>query len=148
MRIKLVLILNFSFINKVFKNLGSIINFQKKQKLFFLLVQPKVLHKRNLSQGEKIFKKKIFKKNTINTKLKFLNYLSKDSNDLQSIVEKKYPILRELLEYIKNERMLLKITGSGSVCYGLFKERNDAKRALYNLKIKYPKFWASLAKTI
>ena len=33
-------------------------------------------------------KKKIFKKNKINTKLKFLNYLSKDNNDLQSIVEK------------------------------------------------------------
>ena len=134
------------------KNLGSIINFEKKQKLFFLLVQPgvKCSTKEIYLKVKNYSKKRILKKNKINTKLKLLNYLSKDNNDLQSIVEKKYPIFSELLENIKNEKgcYFSRITGSGSVCYGLFKERNDAKKALNNLKVKYPKFWTSLAKTV
>ena len=40
------------------------------------------------------------------------------------------------------------MTGSGSVCYGLFDNEIKAKKALNNLKIKYPKFWLSLAKTV
>ena len=41
-----------------------------------------------------------------------------------------------------------RITGSGSVCYGLFDHKIIAKKALNNLKKKYPKFWISLAKTV
>ena len=86
----------------------------------------------------------------LKTKKNFINYILNAKNDLQSIVEKKYPILRELLEYIKNEKgcYFSRITGSGSVCYGLFKDQITAKKALYNLKNKYPKFWLSLAKTV
>jgi 4-diphosphocytidyl-2C-methyl-D-erythritol kinase len=40
------------------------------------------------------------------------------------------------------------MTGSGSVCYGLFNDQMSAKKALNNLKNKYPKFWLSLAKTV
>ncbi len=36
-----------------------------------------------------------------------------------------------------------RISGSGSVCYGLFKSEKNAKKALNKLKIKYPKFWFS-----
>ena len=40
------------------------------------------------------------------------------------------------------------MTGSGSVCYGLFMDPIVAKKALHKLKKKYPKFWISLAKTV
>ena len=40
------------------------------------------------------------------------------------------------------------MTGSGSVCYGLFKDQINAKKALNKLKKKYPKFWHSFAKTV
>ena len=40
------------------------------------------------------------------------------------------------------------MTGSGSVCYGLFINQITAKKALNNLKKKYPKFWLSFAKTV
>ena len=43
---------------------------------------------------------------------------------------------------------LSRMTGSGSVCYGLFSDQIKAKKGLYNLKIKHPKFWTSLAKTV
>ena len=41
-----------------------------------------------------------------------------------------------------------RMTGSGSVCYGLFINPNSAKKARINLKKIYPKFWVSIAKTV
>jgi 4-diphosphocytidyl-2-C-methyl-D-erythritol kinase len=134
------------------KNLRSIIEIKKKQKLFFLLIQPniKCSTKDIYSEVRKYFKKKIFQKNRINTKPKFISYLAKSENDLQSIVEKKYPILNQLLSNIKNENgcHFSRMTGSGSVCYGLFNSQINAKKAFNNLKKKYPKFWLSLAKSV
>ena len=134
------------------KNLRSIIDLKKKQSLFFLLIQPpvKCSTKEIYSRVKKFSKKKKLKKNKINTKRKFIGHLLKGSNELQSIVEKKYPIIKELLTDIKNENgcHFSRMTGSGSVCYGLFNNQIEAKKALKNLKIKYPKLWSSIAKTV
>lgn len=134
------------------KNLRSVIDLKKKQNLFFVLIQPQVKcsTKEIYSYVRNYSKKKAFKKEKINTKRKFLNYLSKGSNDLQLIVEKKYPIIKGLLTNIKNEKgcHFSRMTGSGSVCYGLFNNQIEAKKSLKNLKIKYPKFWSTLAKTL
>ena len=95
-------------------------------------------------------KKDKFKKNLINSKSKYLEYLSKNRNDLQFIVERKYPILKRLLSDIRDEKgcHISRMTGSGSVCYGVFKDQIVAKKAINKLKKKYPKFWVSLAKTV
>ena len=71
-------------------------------------------------------------------------------NELQSIVENKYPVVNELLEEIRDKKgcYFSRITGSGSVCYGIFEKEREAKAALNSMKSKYPKFWYSLAKTI
>jgi 4-diphosphocytidyl-2-C-methyl-D-erythritol kinase len=134
------------------KNLGLITNIKKKHKLFFLLIQPSVKcsTKEIYARVKNYSKKKRLEKNIVKTQYKFISHLSKSSNDLQSIVEKKYPIIKELLTNIKNEKgcYFSRMTGSGSVCYGLFNNQIKAKKALNNLKIKYPKFWASLAKTV
>ena len=76
-----------------------------------------------------------------------MKYLLNNKNDLQFIVEK--ILIIKILEDIKNENgcILSRITGSGSVCFGLFEDYEFSK-ALKRLKIKYPKFWFSLAKTI
>jgi len=134
------------------KNLRSIIEIKKKQNFFFVLVQPniKCSTKEIYSKVRHYSKKKAFKKYKLNTKLKLMNYLSKSSNGLQLIVEKKYPIVKKLLIDIKSEKgcRFSRMTGSGSVCYGLFNNQIKAKKALNNLKIKHPKFWSSLAKTV
>ena len=134
------------------KNLRSIINLKKKQNMFFVLIQPHVKCSTKLiySRVKNYSNKKPFEKSRINSRLKFISYLSKSNNELQSIVEKKYPIIKELLKDIKNEKgcYFSRMTGSGSVCYGLFNNEIKAKKALNNLKIKYPKFWSSFAKTI
>jgi 4-diphosphocytidyl-2-C-methyl-D-erythritol kinase len=145
--------LKLFFYNQGFmKNLRLIINIKKKHKLFFLLIQPSVKcsTKEIYARVKNYSKKKRLEENRIKTQSKFISYLSKNSNDLQSIVEKKYPIIKELLINIGNEKgcYFSRMTGSGSVCYGLFNNQIKAKKALNNLKTKYPKFWSSLAKTV
>ena len=134
------------------KNTQTIMDFKRKQKLFFVLIQPniKCSTKEIYSNVKKFSKKQLFKKDAIKNKFRFISYLSKSSNDLQSIVEKKYPRIKELLKNILKENgcCFSRITGSGSVCYGLFNDQMSAKKALNNLKNKYPKFWLSLAKTV
>ena len=89
-----------------------------------------------------LYNSKIIDKNQIN--------LINSKNDLQLVVEKKHPIIRELLIDIRKIKgcYFSRMTGSGSVCYGLFTNKIKAKKALNNLKIKYPKFWSAIAKTV
>ena len=71
-------------------------------------------------------------------------------NELQSIVEKKHPIIKTLLIDISAKKgcTFARMSGSGSVCYGLFNNESNAKKALNKIKTKYPKFWFSIAKTV
>ena len=134
------------------KNLRTVIEISKLHKFYFVLIQPKIkcltkeIYSRvtNFSTKENLDKKMIKSKNT------FLDHLKKSRNDLQFIVEKKHPLIKRLLRDIYNEKgcYFSRLTGSGSVCYGLFKDRIFAKKALNKLKNKYPKFWFSLAKTV
>ena len=134
------------------KNLRTIIELKKRQKFHFVLTQPKIKcsTKEIYLNLNKFSKKEKFNKNIYKSRDKFLGYLLDNRNDLQFVVEKKYPFFKKLLTDIENERgcNFSRVTGSGSVCYGLFKYKIDAKKALNKLKNKYPKFWFSLAKTV
>ena len=134
------------------KNLKKIQTFKKRQKFHFVLAKPKIKcsTKEIYSKVKKFSKKEKFSKNMMRKKNKFLDYLSKNRNDLQFIVERKYPQIKKLLKDIKNEKecCFSRMTGSGSVCYGLFNNQKNAKKAFINLKYKYPKIWFSLAKTV
>lgn len=133
------------------KNLKSIIGLKKKN-FYFVLIQPKIRcsTKDIYSRVKKFSKKKPLDKKIINSKNRFLTYLSNSTNDLQFVVERKHPSIKKLLKDIKSERgcHFSRMTGSGSVCYGLFDHKIIAKKALNKLKKKYPKFWISLAKTV
>ena len=133
------------------KNLTNISNLKKKE-LFFILIKPNLRcsSKEVYSKVQEYSKKKLLIKRKINTKSKFINFLSQENNDLQSIVVKKYPLINKLLIAIRNEKgcCFSRMTGSGSVCYGLFEDQIMAKKALNKLKSKFPKFWFSFAKTV
>ena len=79
-----------------------------------------------------------------------MSYLSKSSNELQSIVEKQHPIIKKVLNSLSKAKgcYFSRMTGSGSACYGLFRDKHSSKVALKRLRKKYPKFWFSIAKTI
>jgi 4-diphosphocytidyl-2-C-methyl-D-erythritol kinase len=134
------------------QNLKTIKIFKKKQKLIFLLSHPNIncsTHK-IYSKVKKYSKKNKFNFNKINNKKKFLNHMLAQKNELQVIVEKKYPIIKTLLIDMcaKKGCYLSRMSGSGSVCYGLFNNESNAKKALNKIKTKYPKFWFSIAKTV
>ncbi len=132
--------------------LGSIVDLKIKHKFFFVLIQPsiKCSTREIFSKVKKYSKKTKFVKNKIYKKREFLNFLSKSRNDLQLIVEKKYPDLKKILDNLSVQKdcYFSRMTGSGSVCYGLFPDKNSAKKAINKLKNKYPKFWISFAKTV
>ena len=134
------------------ENLKTVKVSQKKYKLFFLLSHPNInCSTREIYSKVKKYSKKIkLKSYKFNNKKKFIEYISSQKNELQSIVEKKYPIVKKLLIDISAEKgcYFSRISGSGSVCYGLFDNENNAKKALYKIRTKYPKFWLSLAKTV
>ena len=134
------------------KNLGSIINQKIKQKFFFVLIKPpiKCSTREIYSKIKKHSSKTVFNKRAVKKRTSFLNLLINSKNDLQSVVEKKYPKLKAILNNISLQKgcYFSRMTGSGSVCYGLFINLNSAKKARINLKKIYPKFWISIAKTV
>ena len=81
---------------------------------------------------------------------KFIDMIKKDHNDLQELVEKKYPIITQLILSIFDQAgcIFSRMTGSGSACYGVFKSKKTAKFAMTELKRKYPKYWCVITKTI
>jgi 4-diphosphocytidyl-2-C-methyl-D-erythritol kinase len=134
------------------KNLEEIINLRKKYNLFFLLVYPNVRSstKYVYSKVTNYSKKSNYNFNKINSKNKFIKLLINSNNDLQSIVENKYSMIKKLLKEIKQKKgcYFSRMTGSGSVCYGVFTSEKTAKAALSSIRLKRPKFWFSIAKTI
>ena len=123
-------------------NLRSIIALNESQRYYFVLIQPKIKcsTKEIFSIVKKFSRREKFDKNLSKSKNKFLYYILNSRNDLQFIVERKYPVIKKLLTDIKNENgcCLSRMTGSGSVCYGLFKGRFAANKALNNLKKNIP----------
>ena len=93
--------------------------------------------------------KEMIKTRDVN-KEKFNENVKKDRNDLQKLVEKKYSKISTLLQSINKLKgcNFSRMTGSGSVCYGVYKSKKTAKFALTNLKRKYPKYWCVVTKTI
>ena len=133
-------------------NLKKVIKFKKKHNLFFLVVYPyiKCSTKQIYSKVKNHRNRKINKKKLHKGVYAFINEVTKSNNDLQSIVEKKYPDLKKLISNISKEKgcYFSRMTGSGSACYGLFRDKRCSKVAVKRLRKKYPKFWFSIAKTI
>jgi len=134
------------------KDLKSVVKIDKKHRFYFLLIFPKIKSstKSVYLRLKKYSKLKIFKKSNFHSKKDFINYLKNSKNDLQLVVEKKHPIIKSLLKNISSVKgcHLSRMTGSGSSCYGVFKNEKNAKIALKKLKKKFPNFLFFTAKSI
>ena len=134
------------------KNLKTINDFRRKYTLYFLLVYPNIRCSTGYvySKVKEYSLKSKYSFSKINDKSKLIGFLINKNNDLQSIVENKYPIIKKLIIAIGQKKgcYFSRMTGSGSVCYGVFKSEKTAKAALNGIKLKYPKCWSSVAKTI
>ena len=134
------------------KNLFKILRFKKLYTFYFVLVFPNI----NCS-SKQIYSKvrnfnSLLKKDlsNIQSKSKYLQFLQNETNDLQSIVEKKYPRIKKILDLIKVQKNSLfsRMTGSGSVCFGVFHDKNSAKLGLRVIQKKLPNYWCVIAKSI
>ena len=141
----------FFYNQGILQSLKKIDKFKKKYKLFFLVVYPNIkCSTREVYSKVKNYNKKKVLKQIHKNKAALINQIFNLNNDLQSIVEKKYPVIQKLLLNISTEKgcYFSRMTGSGSACYGLFGDKRSSKVALKRLRKKYPKFWFSIAKTI
>jgi len=135
------------------KNLKTVVTNPYKHQFYFLLVYPHIksstktvyLNVKGFSKKRQIKKSQTFKEKNL-----FIETLIEQKNDLQLIVEKKHPIIKEIIDSIGKKKgcYLSRMTGSGTTCFGLFKNKSYLKAALKSLRTKYPKFWFSTAKTI
>ena len=134
------------------KSLQLILNYKRKHNLHILLVYPNISCStasifskvKNFSNPSKInYSRKLMTS-------KFIDMLKHEKNDLQKIVSKKFNIIPELLGQISLNKdcYFSKMTGSGSVCYGLFKSERTAIIGMKSIKKKFPKYWCVVTKTI
>ena len=86
----------------------------------------------------------------INSQDRYIKFIKKEKNDLQKIVEKKHKKIKNILDLIKTQKncLLSRMTGSGSVCFGMFLNRKSAKQGLTKIKKKLPNYWCLLTKSI
>ena len=131
---------------------GKILRLNKKFKLNLLIVYPNLI-----CSTKKIYKKNIKKSlikpqsffNEKNNK-KLINFLKDENNDLEKTVIKIYPKIKKIIDCIKSQKgcYFSRITGSGSACIGIFSNMKNAIYAQKLIKLKYPKYWCAVSKTI
>ena len=80
----------------------------------------------------------------------FVRLIKKQQNDLQSIITKRYKPINKIITSLSflDGCLISRMTGSGSVCFGMFKSQKLAKLGLKNIKKKFPKYWCVVTQTI
>ena len=131
---------------------GKILRLNQKFKLNLLIVYPNLIcstkkiyernRKINLSKPQSFFYTKDNKK--------LINFLKNENNDLEKTVIKIYPKIKKIIDYIKSQKgcHFSRITGSGSACIGIFSSMRHAIYVQKLIKLKYPKYWCAVSKTI
>jgi len=86
----------------------------------------------------------------IKNKKKLINFLKNENNDLENTVINTYPKIGKIIDFIKiqNGCYLSRITGSGSACIGIFSNMKNAIFAQRLIKLKFPKYWTVVSKSI
>ena len=131
---------------------NDMIRINRKFRLNLLIVYPNIIcstekiYKRNKEISPLKLRPLFYKKNSI----KLINFIKKENNDLEKTVIKIYPKIKKTLEYIQSQKgcYLSRITGSGSACIGIFSNMSKAISAKKMIKLKYPKYWCVVSKTI
>ena len=131
---------------------GEILRLNQKFKLNLLIVYPNLIcstkkiyernRKINLSKPQSFF--------YIKDNKKLINFLKNENNDLEKTVIKIYPKIKKIIDYIKSQKgcHFSRITGSGSACIGIFSNMRHAIYVQKLIKLKYPKYWCAVSKTI
>ena len=130
---------------------NKISRIKTKFKFIIIIVYPNIFcSTRKIYKRNKNFTSLKYSFSHTLTKKKLMNVLKKENNDLEKTVIESHPKIGQLINFIKVQKgcYFSRITGSGSACIGIF---SNMKRALYAkklIKLKFPKYWTVLSKTI
>ena len=130
----------------------EILRLNQKFRLNLLIVYPnlicstKKIYEKNRKIGLSKSQPFFYTKNN----KKLINLLINENNDLEKTVITIYPKIKKIIDYIKSQKgcYFSRITGSGSACIGIFSNMRNAVYAKKLIKIKYPKYWSVVSKTI
>tara|TARA_Y100000590_G_C15532414_1_gene943708 strand:- start:26 stop:874 length:849 start_codon:yes stop_codon:yes gene_type:complete len=135
--------------NSVLFKDGKVARLQKKLNFYVLVVMPNFgcSTKKIYSRINK-FSKPLYLK--ANNQLFKTRNLIKSNNDLEKIVIRKHPKVKNLKDYllVLPNVVFARMTGSGSAIVAYFKSKNSAKKAAKIFKKKYRSYWCILSKTI
>jgi len=130
----------------------EILRLDQKFKLNVLIVYPNLIcsTKKVYAKNKIISLSKPQYSFHIKNNKKLINFLKNEHNDLEKTVIKIYPKIKKIIEYIKSQKGcdFSRITGSGSACIGIFSNMKNAIYAQKLIKLKYPKYWCVVSKTI
>ena len=131
---------------------GQILRLKKNFYLNLLIVYPNLIcsTKKIYSENKKISLKKHKSFFNFKNNKKFINFLSKETNDLQKTVVKIYPKIGKIIKDIRHQKdcRFSRITGSGSACIGIFSNMSSAIYAKKIINLKYPNYWCVVSKTM
>ncbi len=171
LNLKMKLKINKNKINKIARQIGfdvpislekkntflvgkkdKMLRFNRKFKLNLLIIYPNVIcstkkiYQRNKTKNTQ---KAPYIFNIKNNK-KLISFLVNETNDLEKIVITLYPKIGEIIDDIQSQNgcYFSRITGSGSACIGAFSNMRNAIYAQKLIKLKYPKYWSVVSKTI
>ena len=118
------------------------------QNFFIVLINPriKILSKDAYSS---VMMNNFSKKIQVNPD-SIMNEILYGKNDLEKYAKEKYPVIRKLIKKIEDQKncIVSRMSGSGSTCFGIFKNKKDAINATNNLSKFYPNFWIYYEKVI
>ena len=131
---------------------GKILRLNRKFRLNLLIVYPNLIcsTKKIYAKNRTISSSKPQSFFYIKNNKKLINFLKNENNDLEKTVTKIYPKIKKIIDYIKSQKgcYFSRITGSGSACIGIFSNMKNVIYAQKLIKLKYPKYWCAVSKTI
>ena len=131
---------------------NEILRLNQKFRLNLLIVYPNLIcsTKKIYGKNREISRLKPQSFFYIKNNKKLINFLKKERNDLEKTVVQIYPKIKKIIYYIKSQKgcYFSRITGSGSACIGIFSNMKNAIYAQKLIKLKYPKYWSAVSKTI
>jgi len=131
---------------------GKILRLNHKFRLNLLIVYPNLIcsTKKIYAKNRTISSSKPQSFFYIKNNKKLINFLKNENNDLEKTVTKIYPKIKKIIDYIKSQKgcYFSRITGSGSACIGIFSHMKNAIYVQKLIKLKYPKYWCAVSKTI
>ena len=131
---------------------NEILRLNQKFKLNVLIVYPNIIcSTKKIYDKNKKFSLLKLQPNLKNyKKSQLINFLKRENNDLEKTVIKFYPKIEKIIDFIKiqNGCYFSRITGSGSACIGIFSNMKTAILTQRLIKLKFPKYWCVVSKTI